>query len=60
MESPKPKIICSQKVVEEKIKCNFCFNTFFNNSSLKRHQLSCKEQNNPIRLLEIKKDIKQQ
>ena len=58
MESPKPKIICSQKVVEEKIKCNFCFNTFFNNSSLKRHQLSCKEQNNPIRLLEIKKDIK--
>jgi hypothetical protein len=53
MESSKPK-----NVVEEKNKCNFCFNTFFNNSSLKRHQLICKEQNNPIRLLEIENDIK--
>ena len=53
MDSSEPK-----NVVEEKNKCNFCFNIFFNNSSLKRHQLTCKEKNNPIRLLEIENDIK--
>ena len=38
-------------------KCVYCSNTFYNNSSLKRHTLICKMKEDPIRLLEIKYKI---
>ncbi len=43
---------------EQKELCVFCMTTFYNNSSLKRHQKICKLKDDPIRLLEIKNQIK--
>jgi hypothetical protein len=37
--------------------CKFCLNTFFNISSLKRHNSTCKLKNDPVRLLEIENGI---
>jgi hypothetical protein len=39
-------------------KCGFCLNTFCNIFSLKRHVNVCKLKDDPVRLLEIEKDIK--
>ena len=48
----------SSTPVINNLKCKFCFNTFSNNSNLKRHEKICKECDDPVRLLEIEKDIK--
>jgi len=38
------------------VKCQFCFNTFFNKACKQRHEKNCKQQND-TRLLEIELDI---
>jgi hypothetical protein len=42
---------------EPSTECEFCMNTFFNISTLIRHQKTCKLRNDPIRQLEIKHGI---
>ena len=37
--------------------CKFCLNTFFNKQSKNRHELTCKQRDDPTRLLEIENHI---
>ena len=38
--------------------CEFCLQTFSVKTNMKRHHMTCKDKNNPVRLMEIEKGIK--
>jgi hypothetical protein len=53
------KIINDKDIfLEVDSRCQFCLQTFSAKTNMKRHQLNCKDKNDPVRLMEIEKGIK--
>ena len=42
---------------EENDTCKYCLKSFYNNGNMKKHYLTCKLKNDPVRILEIEKNI---
>ena len=47
-----------EKQKETSKKCCYCMNSFYNKGTMKRHLLTCRQKEDPIRLMEIGQSIK--